>query len=185
MVKEEFSLNIREFPRQDQGFFRQGVALLRECFPQAYSGELAEEQMELCLEEERVALMAEENGELLGFVGAMPQYGVTAWELHPLGVKASRRGEGIGKALVARLEQGCAARGCITLYLGTDDEFGQTTLSGTDLFEDTFHKIETIQNLNGHPYEFYQKQGFQIVGVLPDANGLGKPDIWMAKHISK
>jgi aminoglycoside 6'-N-acetyltransferase I len=34
-----------------------------------------------------------------------------------------------------------------------------------------------------HPYEFYKKVGFTIVGVLPDANGFGKPDIFMAKRV--
>ena len=38
-------------------------------------------------------------------------------------------------------------------------------------------------NWNLHPYEFYQKQGFVIIGVMPDANGLGKPDILMAKSV--
>lgn len=176
-------MEIKEFPRNDQALLRQAQQLLQECFPQAYSGELAVQQMALCLEEERLAFMAEEDGSLLGFVGAMPQYGVTAWELHPLAVTEARRGEGIGAALVARLEKECAARGCLTLYLGTDDEFFQTSLSQGDLFEDTFQKIRNIQNLGHHPYEFYQKQGFQIVGVLPDANGPGKPDIWMAKRV--
>ena len=91
----------------------------------------------------------------------------------------------MGRALVAALEEECAKRGCLTLYLGTDDEFFQTSLSQGDLFEDTFRKIEHIQNLRSHPYEFYQKQGFQIVGVLPDANGPGKPDIFMAKRVGK
>lgn len=178
-------MEIKEFPRNDPALLRQAQELLQECFPQAYSGELAAQQMALCLEEERLAFMAKEDGSLLGFVGAMPQYGVTAWELHPLAVTEARRGEGIGAALVARLEKECAARGCLTLYLGTDDEFFQTSLSQGDLFEDTFQKIRNIQNLGHHPYEFYQKQGFQIVGVLPDANGPGKPDIWMAKRVSQ
>ncbi len=42
-----------------------------------------------------------------------------------------------------------------------------------------------IQNLRGHPYGFYEKQGFVIVGVMPDANGPGKPDILMAKRIGR
>lgn len=177
-------MEIREFPKKDGDLFRQAAALLEECFPHAYSGELARQQMELCVEEGRVSLMAWEEGRLLGFVGAMPQYGVTAWELHPLAVTAAHRGEGIGAALVAALEREVAARGCLTLYLGTDDEFFQTSLSQGDLFEDTFEKIQNIRNLARHPYEFYQKQGFQIVGVLPDANGPGKPDIWMAKRVA-
>jgi hypothetical protein len=40
-----------------------------------------------------------------------------------------------------------------------------------------------IQNLGHHPFEFYRKVGFTIVGLLPDANGFGKPDIFMAKRI--
>jgi len=35
------------------------------------------------------------------------------------------------------------------------------------------------------PFEFYQKCGFVIVGVVPDANGLGKPDILMAKRVAE
>jgi aminoglycoside 6'-N-acetyltransferase I len=36
-----------------------------------------------------------------------------------------------------------------------------------------------------HPYEFYQKLGYVIVGVIPDANGPGKPDILMAKSLAR
>lgn len=70
------------------------------------------------------------------------------------------------------------------MYLGTDDEFGRTTLFGTDLFDRRFEKIQNIKNLGNHPYEFYQKIGYVIVGVIPDANGPGKPDIWMAKRLN-
>jgi len=37
--------------------------------------------------------------------------------------------------------------------------------------------------LKQHPYEFYQKQGFVIIGVMPDANGIGKLDILMTKSV--
>jgi aminoglycoside 6'-N-acetyltransferase I len=33
--------------------------------------------------------------------------------------------------------------------------------------------------------EFHQKLGYTVVGVVPDANGPGKPDISMAKRVRK
>ena len=30
---------------------------------------------------------------------------------------------------------------------------------------------------------FYQKLGYEIVGLIPDANGPGKPDIMMARRL--
>jgi hypothetical protein len=32
-------------------------------------------------------------------------------------------------------------------------------------------------------HQFYQRLGYTIVGVIPDANGPGKPDIVMTKWI--
>ena len=93
------------------------------------------------------------------------------------------QGKGIGRALVADLEEQVRERGCITLWLGTDDEDNLTTLSEVDLYPNVLGHLAGIKNLRGHPYEFYQKLGFVIVGVMPDANGLGKPDIFMAKRI--
>jgi aminoglycoside 6'-N-acetyltransferase I len=52
-----------------------------------------------------------------------------------------------------------------------------------NLYPNIWKYIATIQNLRQHPYEFYQNCGFVIVGVMPDANGLGKPDIYMAKQL--
>jgi aminoglycoside 6'-N-acetyltransferase I len=52
-----------------------------------------------------------------------------------------------------------------------------------DHYPDVWPHVAAIKNLGRHPYEFYQRLGFVIVGVLPDANGLGKPDIYMAKRV--
>jgi len=35
----------------------------------------------------------------------------------------------------------------------------------------------------GHLFAFYQRVGFEVLGVIPDANGPGKPDILMAKRV--
>jgi aminoglycoside 6'-N-acetyltransferase I len=36
-----------------------------------------------------------------------------------------------------------------------------------------------------HPAGFYLRMGFKVVGLIPDANGPGKPDILMAKRVSE
>ena len=86
-------------------------------------------------------------------------------------------------ALVADLEERVRERGGYALWLGTDDEDGMTTVSGVDLYPNVLEHLANIKNLRGHPYEFYQRLGFSIIGILPDANGPGKPDIFMAKPL--
>jgi aminoglycoside 6'-N-acetyltransferase I len=169
---------------RDNNVFRKSLAdLLISCFPHCYA-DSAKDEVEECLSEDRIALIALIKGHLAGFVGAAPHYGVTGWELHPLAVIPEFQGKGIGTALVHALEAEVRKRGGITLYLGTDDEFDKTSLSNVNLYDHLWERIANIRNLKKHPYEFYQKQGFQIVGVLPDVNGLGKPDIYMAKRIT-
>ena len=129
----------------------------------------------------RVAL--DERGEAVGWIGAIPQYHGNVWELHPLVVRPDRQGQGIGRALVADLEERVRERGGITLWVGSDDEAGQTTLSGVDLYPNVWEHVARIENPGRHPYGFYQKLGFVIVGVMPDANGPGKPDIYLAKRV--
>jgi aminoglycoside 6'-N-acetyltransferase I len=129
----------------------------------------------------RVALNA--AGDVVGWIGGISQYDGHVWELHPLAVSTRHQRQGIGRALVADLEALARERGGLTLWLGTDDETGQTSLSGEDLYMDTWQKITQIRNLGIHPFEFYQKLGFVIIGLMPDANGRGKPDIYMAKRL--
>lgn len=167
----------------DNAAQRAAVAeLLCDAFPHSYA-ESADEEVASCLEAERVALVAIQDGRVVGFVGAMPQYCNTGWELHPLVVERAARSKGIGTLLIRALEREIASRGGITVYLGTDDEFGQTSLSGADLYDNLWGKIADITNPGKHPYEFYVRNGYAVVGVIPDANGLGKPDIIMAKRL--
>jgi aminoglycoside 6'-N-acetyltransferase I len=127
----------------------------------------------------------DEAGDVLGWIGGISQYDGHVWELHPLVVAPQHQRQGIGRALVQDLEQQVRRRGGLTILLGSDDEDGQTTLSGVDLYDDIWGRIAHVRNLHGHPYEFYQKLGFRIVGVVPDANGFGKPDILMAKRVNE
>jgi aminoglycoside 6'-N-acetyltransferase I len=145
--------------------------------------ESAVEEVRESLEPQRISRVAvDDDGTVLGWIGGLHEY-ASVWELHPLVVRVDRQGQGIGHALVQDLEAQVRARGGLTLRLGTDDESNQTSLGGVDLYPNVWEYIAAIRNLDRHPYEFYQKLGFVIVGVIPDANGLGKPDIMMAKRV--
>lgn len=146
----------------------------------------ARKEVREALEPGKIALgMVDAEGVLLGWVGAMPEYDGHAWELHPLVVHPDYRRQQIGRELVLALEAQVRAKGAVTIYLGTDDEMGLTSLSGVDLYPDVVGHIHQIRNTGGHPYAFYQRLGYVIIGVIPDANGPGKPDILMAKRLAQ
>ena len=132
---------------------------------------------------ERTAFVVVEGEDVLGWIGGISTYDGNVWELHPMVVRQESRGRGIGRLLVEVLEKRARDAGAFTLWLGTDDEDDMTSLANADLYTDTFQKLNSIENLRGHPYTFYQKMGFKIMGVCPDANGPGKPDIFMAKRL--
>lgn len=131
----------------------------------------------------RVAV--DDSDRVLGWIGAMSEYDGNVWEINPLVVDASIWRRGVGRALVVDLEQAVGQRGGLTLWAGSDDENHETTLSEVDLYSDVGGAIRGIRNLGGHPYEFYLRVGFTIVGVMPDANGPGKPDIFLAKRVQR
>lgn len=121
---------------------------------------------------------------LLGWVGGLPEYQGRVWELHPMIVRREYRRRGIGRALVVACEAEAAGRGALTLTLGTDDDSGMTSLAGVDLYADPPGRIAALRDLGrGHPFLFYRKLGFVVTGVMPDANGPGRPDIYMSKPL--
>jgi aminoglycoside 6'-N-acetyltransferase I len=123
---------------------------------------------------------------LLGWVGGLPEYGGRVWELHPMVVRQEHRRRGIGRALAAAFEIEAATRGGLTATLGTDDDSGMTSLSSVDLYADLPRHIEELRDLGrGHPFLFYMKLGYMVTGVMPDANGRGRPDIYMSKRIER
>ncbi|MHB1357752.1 MAG: GNAT family N-acetyltransferase [Anaerolineae bacterium] len=130
----------------------------------------------------RVAL--DEHDQVLGWIAAKSSYDGHVWELHPLVVHPAYQGQGIGSALVRDLEEQVGLRGGVTLMLGSDDEDNSTSLGGVDLYPDPLAHLRIIRKLKRHPYTFYLKLGFSVVGVIPDANGPGKPDIWLAKRVN-
>ncbi len=147
--------------------------------------ESALDEVRESLDEDRLSRIAiDESGKVLGWIGGIKEYGGNVWELHPLVVRRDCRGQGIGRALVEDFEKQVKSRGGIIIRLGADDENNRTSLGGIDLYPDVLNHISQIKNLHEHPFEFYQKLGFVITGVIPDANGFGKPDIFMTKRVS-
>ena len=137
------------------------------------------------LETARICRVAvDEQGKLLGIIGGIAMYDGNVWELHPLAVQPSMQGKGLGRALVDDFEEQVRLKGGLSITLGSDDEDNMTTLSDVDLYENPWEKVRDIRNLKNHPFTFYQKLGYVITGVVPDANGPGKPDILMSKKVS-
>ena len=137
-----------------------------------------------CLAEKNICIGIVEAGKLIALAGLRPLYSEITWELHPMVVAFNQQKKGIGTNLLKKIEQLAKVRGIVNIVLGTDDEQGQTSLFGKDLYkEDLYDQIRNIENIANHPYEFYQKMGYKIIGAIPDANGRGKPDIWMGKRL--
>ena len=162
----------------------QAAALLVEAFPHWLPTlELARDEVMQALAADRICLVARAEDAILGWVGAIPGYS-HAWELHPLVVRADVRREGIGRALVAALEERVRAEGALTLHLGTDDDGPTpgTSAGGVELFPDVLSHAANLRVID-HPAGFYLRLEFEVVGLIPDANGPGKPDILMAKRL--
>lgn len=128
----------------------------------------------------------DEQGNVMGWVGAQDvgyddQY---VWELHPLAVDPAHQGRGVGRVLVEAIEALVVERGGGVMMLGTDDQDDMTTLASADLWNGgLLAALQNIRNVKNHPYGFYERLGYIITGVVPDANGPGKPDILMAKRL--
>lgn len=189
LIKLENKWSIVDLQSQDEATMRQTAVLLVEGFaantPEAWPDvESALAEVRESFGEERISRVAlADTKQVLGWIGGISTYNGNVWEMHPLVVRVSFQGRGLGRALVEDLEKRVKERGGLTILLGTDDENHQTTLSEVNLFPDVYTHIAHIKNLKKHSYEFYQKLGYVIVGIIPDANGLGKPDILMAKSL--
>ena len=135
-------------------------------------------------EPEAVFLAAVSEGEVIGWCGILPKYNGNVFELHPLCVRPDFQRKGIGTKLMEAIEAVARERGGITMWIGADDEKpgGETSFANVDLYDNLPERIRAF-NPGTHQTAFYLKMGYSIVGVMPDANGVGKPDIYLAKRL--
>lgn len=131
---------------------------------------------------DRFAFPALDGVHVSGWIGAI-RHTSLMWELHALVVAPDRQRTGVGTALVQKLEAEASDQHVSTIYLRTDDDFGGTNIYGKDLYPDVLGRLSALEPVSGHPYTFYHKMGYSVVGVIPDASGFGKHDILMAKRI--
>ena len=144
----------------------------------------AREEVERIINE-GFARAACDGEQLLGWAGGLPEYQGHVWELHPVVVHREYRDRGIGSALVAAIEREASRRGGLTLTLGTDDDALMTSVGGIDLYPDVLEHLRRLTDMGRrHPFLFYQRLGFAVTGIVPDANGPGKPDIYMSKRLT-
>lgn len=145
----------------------------------------AAETVKECTADYNICIGIKIGNQLIGWAGLRPMYKKT-WELHPVAILPEFQNMGYGKVLLGEIEKRAREKSIIGIVAGSDDETGITSLSRKEITEENIlDEIKNIKNLNKHPYEFYKKCGFFITGIIPNANGYGKPDIYLWKDITK
>ena len=168
----------------------QAKKILLETFPKAnmwpsINEKNAKKTVNDCINDGNICIGIKIDDKLIGWVGLRPMYDKT-WELHPIAIKPEFQRKGYGKILLHELEKMARNKGIIGIVAGSDDETNKTSLSDNEITEENlFKEIIYIKNYQNHPYEFYKKCGYIIVGIIPNANGFKKPDIWLWKDIRK
>ena len=180
-------MRIVDLAAQTEDLKQQAGTLLSGAFPHDQGWpdpEAGRNEIDWIVRQGGFVLAALDHDSLLGWAGGLPEYRGLVWELHPLVVQASHRRRGVGRQLVEAFEAVARERGGLTATLGTDDHFGDTSLGGVDLYADVPGRIAGLRDLGQeHPFLFYRKLGYVVTGVMPDANGRGKPDIHMSKAL--
>ena len=143
--------------------------------------ERAREEILEALAPGRLARVILEGSKPVGWIGVIT--GRYVWEVHPIAVAVDAQRKGYGRQLVAHVEKLARSSGALTLFAGTSDEVGTTNLFGKDIYSDPVGAIANIKATARNPFEFWLRAGFKVVGLMPDAEGRGKPGIHLAKHL--
>lgn len=178
---------VRELQPEDRTSTQTAALIAQAAFAHINYCDTVEEalkEVQEALQPGKICLAAySKSGEMLGWIGGQHNY-ARVWELHPLAISPKHQRSGAGRGLVLALEERIAEAGGLTIFLGSDDEFGGTNLYGRELYPDVLAEALRLESVADHPFVFYQKLGFVVTGLIPDANGIGKPDILMCKRVA-
>ena len=182
-------MKIEDLDPDDDGAIEQVAALLVDFAPNQAAAwedlESAKDTVDETLDEDSIARIAlNDAGNVIGFAAAAPQYS-HAWELHPVVVARDEQHRGVGRALVTDLEELVAAEGGLTGDLGADDLDAATSLADDELFPGVLDAAAEVQvRKRRHPIGFFLHLGYEVIGVIPDANGPGRPDVWLGRSVA-
>jgi aminoglycoside 6'-N-acetyltransferase I len=182
-------MKIEDLDPDDDNAIEQVAALLVDFAPNQAAAwedlESAKDTVDEALDEDSIARVAlNDAGNVIGFAAAAPQYS-HAWELHPVVVARDEQHRGVGRALVGDIEELVAAEGGLTVYLGADDLDKATSLAEEDLFPGVLEQAADLEvRKRRHPVGFFLHLGYEVIGVIPDANGPGRPDIWLGRSVA-
>lgn len=125
LTAQEREVEVREARASDRAFIEQLAAVsFREYDPRA-----ARTTASMIGEAGALTLLAERQGEALGFIVLQPHSGA-ALAINAIAVTPSQRGKRVGKRLMAAAERAAEARGLDRLTLNT----AQSNLAALDLF---------------------------------------------------
>lgn len=141
----------------------------------------ARDQVCAAKESGRLGRVLKQDGQAMGWIGLIK--GRRVWEIHPLAIATNAQGRGYGRRLVEDAAAIATSAGALTLYAGASDETGTTNLFGADLYADPAGSIQTLQASRPSAFRFWQSVGFTVVGLMPDAEGRGKPGIELARRL--
>lgn len=168
----------------NQKYIKQCSDLIFNNFDTIIDMDTAINTVQKSLDNTKINLIAiDERNEVIGWICGIENYNIHIWEIQPLVIRNDYQHKGLGSLLLSEFEKEVFLRKGITIILGIQDENHETSLSNVNIYDNTLKKIKKIKNLKHNSYEFYLKNGFSIVGVIPDSNGIGKPDILMAKRV--
>ena len=181
-------LRIGDLPREDDAAIAAVGAVFRRAFDNApfTSDEIVRRIIDAGFAHGGLNRIAQRDDRIVGWYMASCWVGGGNINVHWLAVDPDAQRQGIGAALLDDAAEVGRERGAATLMLSAGDEHPDrafTNLGRRDIWDDPLGALAEVRTLEPHPLDFYLKHGFTVCGVIPDANGPGKPEIYLARPI--